>query len=270
MGPNDAIRLMRAKKLQATAGGDAAAGDAAATSALQEQDKKISSLLSKIKEDAIYLFQGSDESVQRIVHRMIMGLESVQANLGYTVTPFDKARYLSGLDISEADMLTNANAVMANTLSKYRAHVINSIETVMAGGKPAIRMLVLGECDGKGFVLKASVVAKSDFNGNEAVDYLPEAGEVTVKAFHAGRWMDVTDKFIVEGRPIPIDLERPADDLKHSVFVGEKIATSAKDIVISKLNLNNNDVRFGKCQAFCRNADDAARIRELIRVKGTK
>jgi hypothetical protein len=274
MSPAEAIRKMRRKRAAKGNGENEVSGsgkESTDNSKLNAHDGKISRILESIKNDAIALFQSASDDDQKMLCRMIRGIEEVQSMLGFMVEPFEKEKYLSGLDVSEADLLSNANSVMSNTVAKYKMHVVNAIETVANNGKPCIRAVFIGEADKRGFVAKVSVTAKSDFNGNEAIDFVPEAGGVfTVKAFRAGRWFDVSDKFVIDGKPFTYELERPTDEMKHSVFVGEKIAGSSKEIITSSLNLNNNDVRFGRCQAFCRNIADAERIKELIRVKGRK
>jgi hypothetical protein len=265
MTPSRARRRMRNERVAKSAGdkGDQASGK----DEMDAQDRKAANILDKVKSEMIALYTSSAEDIQNLLEKMIGGIESVQALYGYESVPFDRDRYLSGLDVSEADILVNASSALDTTVKRYKAHAINSITSELIDGKPAIKAAIIGQEGGTGFIAKVMVVAKTDFNGNEAIDFVPESGGIfTVKAFRAGRWVDVSDRFVIQGKVHPYKMEKGDETHPHSVFIGEKIATEGKDILTSQLNLNSNNVRFGKHQVFCRNAADADRIKKCIRV----
>jgi len=267
MTPSKARRLMRNSRVAANSAKNGKATDG--PSKLDDFDKKAAGILDKMKEDLVELYQRAKSDADKdLVHKVIGGIESVQEIYGYPSRQFNPDRYLSGLSLGDADILTNASSVVDATVRMYKANAINAISSVIVDDKPAVRAVIIGQrTPTVGFVANVKVVAKTDFNGNEALDFVPDGkGIFTVKAFRSGRWVDVSDRFDVDGVMKEYKIESGDGDHPHSVFIGEKIASTGKEILLSSLNLNDGDVKFGNHTAFCRKAADADGIKKCIRI----
>ena len=66
-------------------------------------------------------------------------------------------------------------------------------------GKPAILIQIAGEDHGRSFIVNGQIVAKTDFSGNEALDYVRDGDQqmFMVKAVRLGKWTDISDDYLI-------------------------------------------------------------------------
>jgi hypothetical protein len=228
--------------------------------------EKTAVLASDAKDRAIaaYRMTASDEQVAREVGAVIRKLERIEQYCGIEEPPFDPLRHKSGLQSVQADLLEHANEVVENTVKNYRLYPITEIKAGLNDDSPVIAVTIVGEEEGNGFVIRATVTARRDFTGSEAIDYVysESGGLVTVKSCERGRWVDVSDEFDIRMKGKPYKLQD--GDLPHSIFVGKKIAGTGEEIIAKKLNLNKDDIKCGEFQVFAKDAETVAAIKELI------
>ena len=89
-------------------------------------------------------------------------------------------------------------------------------------------------------------------------------GLFSVKRFERNRWIDVSDDFEIRSKVQEYPLERD-EAMPHSLFVGEKIASEGKDILMKFLNLNEEDVKFGTRQIFASSESVIEGVRKAIK-----
>jgi hypothetical protein len=227
----------------------------------------IAKIATDIKNQAIDIFESiSSEDIASSVERLIRTVEHLENTAGVKGKKFEPLRHMSGLKIREP--LENANRVVDNTVGNYDMNVIESIESRMSGGRPAIAISVLGEKGGKGFLAKSVIAAKVDFNGSEAIDYVHAnpAGLFSVKRFERSRWVDASDDFDIRHKIVEYELETH-EGMSSTAFIGEKIASSGKEIIMKELNLTDKDVTFGKHQVFSSNGDIVDGVLKFVRAK---
>lgn len=223
--------------------------------------------ISELKESAISLYQdlASNPVFSGKVERLIRRIEDIQYSVGVEPEPFDPLKNRSGLECVEP--LDHASKVVSNTLNHYKMFSISLIKAFSSPRGPSIDINLFGESEKMGFEVFGSVIAEEDFDGNEAIDYVysDEGGLMTVKARINGTWKDVSEKFIINCNVKRYKLGEPPDNI-HSVFLGEKIISDGKDKIIKALNINNEDIKFGKCRIFSKNREIVDNIRTLVRV----
>jgi len=227
--------------------------------------QKSGELAVNAKERAIAAFRlaASDSEVAGELKGVIRALERLEEYYGIESAPFDPLRHISGLR-PKGEILANANEVVETTMRSYELYPVTEIKAGLNENRPVIALTIVGEEQDAGFVVRATVTAQRDFAGNEAIDYVhsKKRGLVTVKAFERGRWVDVSDDFVIHMKVKSYKLEE--GELPHSVFVGEKIIREGKEIIPKKLNLNKDDIKFGEHQVFVKDAETASAIRKLI------
>jgi len=227
-------------------------------------------ILKDVREDLIALFQefSTEDLLPQRIENMIRKTEEIGYALGIELEPFDPLKNMSGLKSGEA--LENAEKVVANTLNHYKLFSISSIKTYMGNGGPTIELHVFGEQNGMGFEVSGSVAAHTDFNGNEAIDYVysPEGGLMTIKARSQGMWEDVSDSFAVACKVKRYKLGETVPD-SHSAFLGEKIIAEGKEKLITALKINKDEVKFGKCRVFSTRRETIDLIRNIVRINKT-
>lgn len=223
--------------------------------------------LDDLKADLIALYQeySTDERTAKNIERMIRKVEKMFASMGIKYELFDPLKMMSGL--KSGDMLDNAEKVVANTTKHYKMFGISAIKSFLDKKRPSIVLRIFGEQGEVGFEVEGVVVAKNDFNGNEAIDYVysEEGGLMTIKARSAGTWVDVTEDYVVD-----FGIKRyklgTTEDGTHSVFLGEKIISEGKDQILKVLNASTENLTFGKCRAFSKDMKLIQSLTEMVRV----
>ncbi len=223
--------------------------------------------LEDLRNDLMSVYQecSSDERAARNVEKVIRKVEKIFGIYGIKCEPFDPLKLLSGL--KSGDLLENSEKVVANTIKHYKLFGISAIKSFMNKKSPGIRMRFFGQYGQTGFEVDAAIVAKNDFNGNEAIDYVysEEGGLVTVKARSAGSWMDVTEDYIVEFNTKRYKLGQSDENL-HSIFLGEKIIAEGKEQILKVLNTNSENLTFGKCRVFSKDKKIIEDLAKLVKV----
>jgi hypothetical protein len=172
-----------------------------------EVEKLVLSLLD-IRDDLAEAFSGLGKDADRHVADSLLSairrLEVSVKSFGGDVEPFKPIVHMTGLSASvSADPLQNVKTVAANTQKLYTIHKVGKIAVGMSKtGRPGIVLTITGEQAGKQFQVEGKVVAKTDFDGNEAVDYIKDegVGHMSVKSPRLGRWVDASDKFDIAWR----------------------------------------------------------------------
>ncbi len=227
-------------------------------------------ILKDVREDLIALFQefSTENAIPKRIEGMIRKLEEIGYALGVELEPFDPLKNMSGLKSGEA--LENAEKVVANTLNHYKLFSVSSIKTYMGNGGPTIELHVFGEQNGMGFEVSGSVTAQTDFNGNEAIDYVysPEGGLMSIKARSQGMWEDVSDSFVVNCKVKRYKLGE-TDPNSYSAFLGEKIIAEGKEKLVTALKINKDEIKFGKCRVFSTRRETIDLIRNIVRINKT-
>jgi hypothetical protein len=140
-----------------------------------------------------------NEGMSLVFTACIRKLEKHMSKLGSDVEPFNPKKYGSGLGAAPAgDILENARKVVGNTKEHYRLHKVAKIYAGRAtDGRPGIGIEIEGVDGDKPFSIIGRVVPKTDFSGNEVVDYIKDDGKgmMSVKALKLGQWTDVSDQF---------------------------------------------------------------------------
>jgi len=176
-----------------------------------EMEKLVLSLLD-VRDDLAAAFSslgaGGNKQVSDSLLSAIGKLEVAVQSFGAEVEPFKSIVHMTGLSASiAAGPLQNVKVVAARTKELYTMHKISKIAVGMSkNGRPGIVLTVAGEHGGKPFEVEGKVVAKTDFDGNEAVDYIKDdgCGHMSVKSPKLGRWVDASDKFDIAWRLVPV------------------------------------------------------------------
>ena len=223
--------------------------------------------ISSLKDATVSLYQeyGAHPILATKLEKIIRRIEDVQFSIGLEPELFDPLKNRSGLESLE--QLENADKVVANTLSHYKMFSVSSIKSFPSPKGPAIDVQIFGETGDIGFEISATVIAEEDFDGNEAIDYVysQNGGLMTVKARSQGTWKDVSEKFLINCNVRRYNLKENGEGL-HSAFIGEKIISVGKEKIVKALNINSEDVKFGKCRVFSKNREIVDNIRTLVRV----
>jgi hypothetical protein len=212
-----------------------------------------------------YSQSSGNKGVCDTLERCIARIERLQSMIGAKVEKFDPARHKTGLSMK--DPLENTNRVIKNTLEAYDLFTIFNISSLVHEGQPVIKLSILGESNDKGFVINAAVLAKDDFTGSEAIDYVysDDGGLITVKSFVRSSWRDVSSNFKVEFNVEEYDLKKL--DNHHSVFVGEQIRKQGQGFFEEELNLKKGELRYGDYQVFTQDVAVANRIKGILKAK---
>ena len=156
----------------------------------------------------------SNKVVFDVLEDAIHKVEETIRSLGGDTEEFDPLTCMSGLKTppeytggQESEIvLSNANTVISNTKKLYSVHNISSIQAKIIKEKPGIVFQIDGDENGSPFRVVGAIVAKENFFGNEAIDYVRHNGKgaLSIKAFSNGNWVDVGHKFHlgVEERPL--------------------------------------------------------------------
>ncbi|MCK9433904.1 MAG: hypothetical protein M0R32_03575 [Candidatus Cloacimonetes bacterium] len=155
-----------------------------------------------------------DKKLFKIIEGVIHQVENTIQKLGGEIDIFNPLSHMSGLeDAPEEDgkskedlLLTNAKTVVANTKKHYTIHSLAAIDPKIVKGKPAVILQIQGKDESGPFRIVGAVVAKDDFFGNEAIDYVRHEGQgrLSIKSFRNGNWQDKSDDFhfAIENRPV--------------------------------------------------------------------
>lgn len=208
----------------------------------------------------------ADSSASTDIEQAIRLVERIQEHAGVEYEKFQPLKHRSGL--KSRDKLENTNFVVANTVNNYQAFPLVDIRSADDGDHPALLLTIVGQDEKIGFIATGLITAKTDFTGAEAVDYVHEAksgGIMAVKTNRNGRWVDVSEDFVIKLRYEEYDLHKKAG-FEHSIFLGEKIIEK-KDFLAKQAKLEEGTVEFGEIQAFAKDSRTLDKIREAIRAK---
>lgn len=179
---------------------------------LQENGDKASlyeQAIIEIDELRDYLISAFNENKDnkklfKVFEDSIHMVEKTIRSLGGETEEFNPLVCMSGLEgapenpkSKEEVLLVNAQSVIENTLKHYTMHKMASIQPKVIKNKPAIVLQINGKDENEDFKVVGAVVAKGNFNGDEAVDYVrcEGKGQLSVKSFRNGRWDDISDGF---------------------------------------------------------------------------
>lgn len=143
----------------------------------------------------------SDQRTAGSILSCIRKVEEKVQDIGGDFEPFKPIVHMTGLgSSSQYDLFQNAKQVAENTQKLYSMHKIGKVIVGKTkDGKPGIVIEISGDHNGKSFVTTGKIVAKTDFEGNEAIDYIKDDGKghMSVKSPKLGRWVDSSDKFVI-------------------------------------------------------------------------
>ena len=164
-----------------------------------DNEKGLAVLLD-VRDHLIETFQtvAGNKTLEGRMVETIRKVEEGISDMGGSVDPFNPAQHASGLESEATDILSNATLVAARTKRMYKLYSIATICTGMSKEKhPGIALTINGERDGKKFSVDGRVVAKTDFDGSEAIDYVKDDGNgfLGVKKFMLGKWTDVSSNY---------------------------------------------------------------------------
>jgi hypothetical protein len=228
-------------------------------------DSKMGKMASQVKMNAIEIFKKvSGTELSKEVESLIGQIEKMERVCGIDSEKFDPLRHMSGLKIREP--LENANRVVDNTMANYDMHIIDSIESRLSANRPSIAISVVGSQKQKGFLARSVIVAKRDFSGSEAIDYVHSSprGLFSIKRFEKDRWVDASEDFSIRHKIVEFDLEMESG-MDNTAFLGEKIASSGKGMIMKELNLTDKDVKFGERQVFSSDSEVIDKIIEFVK-----
>lgn len=161
-------------------------------------------VLTENREDMLREFSAVSQDPLQAT-KIAMRIQKVEAqiiSLGGDVDRFDPANYQSGLRPvgQSVDPMVAARKVAENTQQSYTLRRIASIQPGKNKmGKAGIAIKIE---HGPGTVVHGTVVPRSNFTGNEVIDYVPDGGKgrMTVKAASKGYWEDVSSDFEIGWR----------------------------------------------------------------------
>jgi len=162
--------------------------------------------LSGVRDDLVQAWTqlNANPKAGGIVLQSIRNVEQSITKLGGAVDPFNELKQKSGLsqeksidEDQEKAMLSNALKTAQNTRENYALYEISNMMVRLIKGRPGILVQLKGKDASKDFIVNGQVVAKTDFDGNEAIDYVRADGRdmLSVKAVQLGKWVDVSDRF---------------------------------------------------------------------------
>ena len=269
LGTQDPELVSKNMDAEQVLGDDAAAtyGDNMNQGTATIWDERAAMGLEELRQNLIHLFReaSANDRLSRRIEGVIRQVEGLEECIGLEHQKFDALINMSGLQVG--GRLENAEKVISNTTQHYKMFPITSMTTDVKGGVPTISIVILGEKDDTGFEITGTIVAPSDFDGNEAIDYVysQTGGLMTVKAKSAGSWSDVSDRFQIQ-----CSMRRyrfgASQTNEHYAFLGENIISEGKEDLLKVLKTKPENLRFGKCRVFSRDATLIRRIKELVRV----
>lgn len=171
----------------------------ARTNRLSTPSRMIDSKQISIEKVLVNLYEARDRAVilfesQHMDSESIDGLTDIINTLdicikvcGGEIETFMPMQHLSGL--GAPDIVKNAKKVIETTMQCYRFGRIESAKLSDDGGEIAI--IFSGNNKGVEYQCKGTIQSRA-WSGNEAIDYIynPDGGEMSVKAFEQGRWVD--------------------------------------------------------------------------------
>ena len=174
--------------------------------------------ISDLRDYLIHSFAAisNDNRVASVFTNCIRKTEDIMAKLGFELDEnekFNPIMHCSGL--KQDNILKNAQQVLENTKTHYSTYEIVGTDVSEYKGHPAVSVKIQGTDDGKPFCVVGMVVAKSDFAGNEAIDYVRRGGQgvFSVKAARLGQWHNVSRDFSIGTKIISVEeSQRPAQD----------------------------------------------------------
>jgi len=158
-------------------------------------------VLMDVRDDLLsrYSQVAQNEGMSLLFTGCIRKIEQHMLKLGSDVEPFNPKKYGSGLgSVSVTNIMENAKKVVGNTQQSYKLYKLAKIYAGKASdGRPGIGIEIEGVENGKSFKIIGKIIPKTDFSGNEAIDYVKDEGKgiMSVKAFKLGQWIEASDQF---------------------------------------------------------------------------
>ena len=155
----------------------------------------------------------NDDRVASVFTNCIKKAEDIMSKLGFELDDsekFNPIMHCSGL--KQDNILKNAQQVMENTKTHYSTYKIAGTDVSEYQSHPSVSVKIEGEDGGKPFCVIGTVVAKSDFAGNEAIDYVRRGGQgmFSVKAYKLGRWENVSNGFRIGVKAVQPEVPAPS------------------------------------------------------------
>ena len=143
--------------------------------------------------------------------------QSIQS-LGGSIDAFNPLSELSGLAkapaaVGEQAMLSNALKVAENTKKEYGLYEISKMMVKLIKGRPSVLLQVQGKEGDCPFVVNGQVVSKTDFTGNEIIDYVRDGDQqlFSVRIRRLGQMVNVSDDFIIRYKDVSNEPAPPAE-----------------------------------------------------------
>ncbi len=145
----------------------------------------------ELYDNLIIVYEGkwNDESIAIVIRNSIQTCIQLIRILGGKVDDFSPNKYITGLKMP--NMSKNAERVIATTKECYSC---GNIREIYANNSKTIDVVFDCKQGSRVLVVNGKVEA-NEWDGNEAIDYIYDAdgGQMSVKAFENGRWIDKTD-----------------------------------------------------------------------------
>ena len=156
----------------------------------------------ELKDELVRAFPdvSSNERVAFVFTQCIRKAESILDELGFSLDESEKFNpILHASGLKGDDPMKNAKQVVANTVAMYQTFKIAATDIADYKGHPCVSVRIDGNDERGPFVALGTVVAKTDFTGSEAIDYVRKSGQglFSVKCSKLGRWVNVSNDFHV-------------------------------------------------------------------------
>lgn len=156
-------------------------------------------------------------------------LGSCIIHLGGQAEAFDPLTHISGLEMP--NMQKNAEEVIQRTIQCYKLGSIK--EAKIAGGGKEINIVFEGKDGDTLYQAEGRIIAKT-WTGNEAIDYVytPSSGNMSVKAFENGRWVNKST-----GKDSPYNVSWALNEMNSALSSAE---TSSSTEEVTSIPQNNH------------------------------
>jgi len=176
--------------------------------------EKLLISLYDIHDSLVSLFEGLNHT-SPLASSLSINIDKVDdciVELGGKIEKFIPLDHVSGLSVP-ADA-TNITKVIETTKACYNSGNIEDARSDSAS--KSINITFMGKDDQLNVLYRAlgSIVAKSSWNGNEAIDYIytPQSGKMSVKVLEGGKWIDRSEDYKVGWELEELDLNAATED----------------------------------------------------------
>jgi len=142
-----------------------------------------------IRDGLVSIFEtnGTSSTLVKPLTEQINKVDSCIRMAGGEIDTFSPMRHVSGLQAP--NLFKNAEKVIETTIQCYKLGRIEDAKLSKDGREISI---VFSGRSGNTEYRAIGTVSSDSWSGNEAIDYIyaPEAGEMSIKAFEGGRWID--------------------------------------------------------------------------------